>query len=231
MNEVREAIERVGARFDPPGDGFDDLSRLRKRARLRRRLTAGALAVSLATVGSLLVVRAFPASTQKPDSKITILATWTPASAATPAAAVSNEPICPTPSGDDPPPVVLSSTSGPARSSIEVSGRFWNEELWMQLWWNAGEVADHIDPPPWPPTGPDLTFAPAGPGPVVNLASIAGPAETGDCSFKTRFTVPDVEPGTYQVQWVYGGEGHVTQPKGDVAFYLFTSLLTFDVTG
>jgi hypothetical protein len=231
MNEVREAIERVGALFDPPGDGFDDLSRRRKRARVRRGLTAGALALTAAAGGSFLAVRAFPASTQKPQSKIRILATWAPASMATPAAAASNEPICPTPSGNDPPPVVLSSTSGAAGSSIEVSGRFWNDELWMQLWWNAGEITGDIASPPWPPTGPDLQFAPAGPGPVVNLASIAGPASTGDCSFKTQFTVPSVEPGTYQVQWVYGGEAHATQPQSDVAFYLFTSLLTFEVNG
>jgi hypothetical protein len=230
MTEVREAIERVGAQFDPPGGGFDDLSRRRKRARLRRRLTAGALGLTVAAGGLLLAVRAFPASTPKPHSDIRVLATWAPASTATPTVAASSEPACPTPSGDDPPPVVLSSTSGAAGSSIEVSGTFWNEELWMQLWWNAGEVADNIDPPPWPPTGPDLTFAPAGPGPVVNLASIAGPASTGDCSFKTQFTVPDVEPGTYQVQWVYGGEAHATQPQGEGGFYLFTSLLTFEVT-
>jgi hypothetical protein len=60
MNEVREAIERVGARFSPSGDGFDDLSRLRKRARVRRRLMAAALALTVAAGGLILAVRAFP---------------------------------------------------------------------------------------------------------------------------------------------------------------------------
>jgi len=231
MNGLREAIDRVGMRFDPPDGGFEDLSRRRKRARVRRRLTAGALALTLAAGGAFLAVRAFPASTRKPYSKIKVLATWAPASAATPTAAAPSAPTCPTPSGDSPPPVVLSSTSGAAGSSIGVSGTFWNEELFMQLWWNAGEIAGDIAPPPWPPTGPDLQFAPAGPGPVVNLASIAGPASTGDCSFETQFTVPDVEPGTYEVQWVFGGEAHVTQPQGEGGFYTFTSVLTFEVTG
>jgi hypothetical protein len=231
MNEVREAIERLGARFDPPGDGFDDLSRRRRQARVRRRLMAGALALAVAAGGSLLVVRALPGSTSARHSKTRVLATWTATSSATPRTTVSSKSKCPTPSGDDPPPVVLSSTSGAAGSSIDVSGMFVTEALWMQLWWNAGEIAGDIASPPWAPTGPDLPFVPAGPGPVVNLASIVGPAETGDCSFKTQFTVPFVEPGTYQVQWVYGGEAHVTQPQGDVAFYLFSSLLTFQVTG
>ncbi len=230
MNDVREAIERVVARFDPPGGGLDDLSRRRKRARARRRLAAGALALMAATGGSLLAVRAFPAGTHAISPKTRVLATWA-AAPATPAAAASSEPTCPTPSGDDPPPVVLSSTSGAAGSSVEVSGMFGTEELWMQLLWNAGEINGEIAPPPWPPTGPDLPFAPAGPGPVVNLAAIAGPAMTGECSFQTQFTVPDVEPGTYQVQWVYGVEVHGAKLRAEGVFGLFASVLTFQVTG
>src|ERR1041385_7801321 len=41
--------------------------------------------------------------------------------------------------------------------------------------------------PAWPPTGPDLQFGPAGPGPVTELASVPGPGPTGYCSFSTRF--------------------------------------------
>ena len=230
MNDVRETIERVGARFDPPDGGFDDLSRRRTRARVRRRLTTGALALTVAAGGSLLAVLAFPASTPRAPSKVKVLATWA-ASAATPSAAASSGTTCPTPSGDDPPPVVLSSTSGAAGSSIEVTGMFGTEELWMQLWWNAGELAEDIAPPLWPPTGPDLHFAPAGPGPVVNLASTAGPAAGGDCSFQTQFTVPDVEPGTYEMQWVYGAEAHGPKVREEGAFALLTSVLTFQVTG
>ncbi|HYT81201.1 MAG TPA: hypothetical protein VEQ37_18495 [Actinomycetota bacterium] len=229
MTDVHEAIERVGARFDPPDGGFDDLSRRRNRARARRRIAVGALALTVAGGGSLLAARAFPASTPGPLSKIRVLATW-PATSH-PTAAAASAPTCPTPSGDSPPPVVLSSTSGAAGSSIEVTGMFPSEELWMQLWWNAGEIAGDIAPPPWPPTGPDLQFAPAGPGPVVKLAAIAGPATTGKCSFQMKFTVPEFEPGSYQVQWVFGGEAHATQPRGEGGFYLLTSLLTFQVTG
>jgi hypothetical protein len=231
MNEVREVIERVGARFDPPGGGFDDLSRRRKQARVRRRLTAGALALAVAAGGSLLVVRALPASTPGAPSKVRVLATWAAATSATPRAALSSQPTCPTPSGDDPPAMVLSSTSGAAGSSIDVSGTFVTEELWMQLWWNAGEISGDIAPPPWPPTGPNLQFAPAGPGPVAKLESIAGPGSTGDCSFQTTFTVPGVEPGIYQVQWVYGLEAHAARAWSEGAFGLLTSLLTFEVTG
>ena len=82
MNDVREAMERVGARFDPPGGGLDDLTRRRKRAR-RRRLTAGMLALAVGA-GALLAVQTFQASTPGQPSKIRVLATWAAASAATP---------------------------------------------------------------------------------------------------------------------------------------------------
>lgn len=231
MSDLHEAIERMGARFDPPVGGWEDLLGRRKRARVRRRLTAGALALVIAAGGSVLAVRAFPASAPGSPSKPKVLATWTAGSAATPATTAPSAPACPTPSGDDPPPVVLASTSGAAGSSIGVSGSFFTDELWMQLWWNAGEVAGDIAPPPWPPTGPDLRFTPAGPGPVVDLAFIAGPVVTGDCSFQTRFTVPDVEPGSYQMQWLFGVEAHGARVQEEGGFALFTSLLTFQVTG
>src|SRR6266581_9747244 len=135
MNDLREAIERMGMRFDPPGDGLDDLSRRLSRARTRRRITAGALALAVAAGGSLLALQRIPSSAHGPNSKIRVLATW--AATATPKAASSAE--CPGPSGDSPPPVIPSTTSGPAGSSVDVSGRFDNDELWLQLWWNAGE--------------------------------------------------------------------------------------------
>jgi hypothetical protein len=230
MSEVREAMERLGARFDPPEDGLDDLSRRRKRARLRRRVTTGTLALTVAAGGALLAVRAFPASTHRHPGKPRIIATWAGASA-TPTAAASVEPTCPSPSGDSPAPVVLSSTSGPAGSSVEVTGVFGSSELWMQLLWNAGEISDRIAPPPWPATGPDLSLAPAGPGPVVKLAAIAGPATTGDCSFATRFTVPDVGPGIYQLRWFFGGLGVPAESGGFYIYALAGNSLTFQVTG
>ncbi len=232
MNEVRAVIERVGERFDPPDGGFDDLSHRRNRARTRRRIAVGALALTVAAGGSLLAARAFPTSTPRPFSKIRVLATWPATSHPTPTAAAASAPTCPTPSGDSPPPVVLSSTSGTAGSSIEVTGVFPSEDLWMQLWWNAGEIAGDIAPPPWPPTGPDLQFAPAGPGPVAKLAAIPGPATTGECSFQTKFTVPEVEPGSYQVQWVFGAEAHGTELRDEGGLFgLLASVLTFQVTG
>jgi hypothetical protein len=230
MNEVREAIDRVGSRFDPPGDGWGDLSRRRRGARTRRRITVGALALAIAAGGSLLAVRAFPASTPETRSKLKVAATWPAAFAATPTAARATEPECPTPNGDSPPQVILSSASGTAGSSIEVSGTFQTHQLWLQLWWNADEdgIGRKVDPPPWPPTGPELQSGPAGPGPVVEVASVAGPAVTGDCSFQTQFTVPDVGPGTYQLLWVIG---MVALPESSNAYAMFTSPIEFQVTG
>jgi hypothetical protein len=227
MNDVRDAIERVGTRFDPPDDGLEDLSRRLTRARTRRRVTAGALAVAVAAGGSLLALQWIPASAPGTTSKIRILATG----AAIANAKAASTAQCPTPSGDSPPPVILSTSSGAAGSSVDVSGTFYNEELWLQLWWNAGEPPARVAPPPWPPTGPAIQFEPAAPGPVSQLASVAGPATTGDCSFQTRFTVPDVEAGTYRIQWVFGFLGHAVAPSHQGAYALFTSAVTFHVTG
>jgi hypothetical protein len=228
MNDVREAIDRVGSRFDQRGR-FDDLSRRRNRARARRRITGGAAAAMVAAGGLLFAIRALPASTPGPPSKLRVAAMWPLTSVATPSAAMAVGPSCPTPSGDSPPQVVFSSISGKAGSTVEVSGTFETGELWLQLWWNADgdAVPDKVAPPPWPPTGPDLRFVPSGPGPVVNLASIEGPAGTGQCAFRTTVTVPDVDPGTYEVVWAFGA---LNPPRGETGYYLFTSSIQFEVT-
>jgi hypothetical protein len=219
MNDVREAIERVGAHYETRGRGFDDLARRRNRISARRRIRAGGLALMIAAGGSLLAARAFVASTPAPP-KVRLPATL-PATGAVQAA----ETNCPTPSGDSPTPVVLSSSSGSPGSRVGVSGTFLSGDLFLQLWWNADgdRIPDKVAAPPWPPTGPDLRFEPAGSGPVVELASVAGPL-TADCSFRTRFTVPDVRPGTYQVLWALGA---VNAPPG---YGLLTSTVTFEVT-
>jgi hypothetical protein len=116
---------------------------------------------------------------------------------------------------------------------VDVSGVFQNGEFWVQLWWNADgdEVADRVGPPPWPPTGPDLQVGPAGPGPVIELAAVAGPASGGECSFHTRFTAPDVDPGTYQLVFVLGG---MSVPSGKGGYAVFQSSpgsVTFEVSG
>jgi hypothetical protein len=119
--------------------------------------------------------------------------------------------------------------SGAAGSSVDVEGSFQSGWLWLQLWWNAdGDAAPTIDPPPWPPTGPDPGFGSAGPGPVTQLAAVAGPATTGDCSFQTTITIPDVDPGIYRLAWAFGA---AAVPEDQGAFGIFVSHVTFEVTG
>jgi hypothetical protein len=233
MNDLREAIDRVGARFEPPPPGLDDLAGRRNRARARRRVAAGAFALAVAAAGSLVAVRAFTASSPAPGATISVGAE-SPSPSVGPSAAPSRTetgPSCPSPTGESPPQIVLSSRSAPAGSTVEVSGTFGSAELWLQLWWNARDMMpDTVTPPPWPPTGPDLGLDPAGPGPVVRLLAVAGPPITGDCTFSREFTVPDVEPGTYQLVWVAGGLGETTEPILS-AYALRSSHLTFQVTG
>jgi hypothetical protein len=232
MNDVRDAIERVGARFDPEA-GLEDLARRGRRATIRRRVAAGVMALMVAAGGSLIAVLAFSKVSPAPPAKVRVAITWLTTSSATPVATpTASSPVgasCPTPSGDSPPPVVLSSTSGRAGSSVEVSGTFETGEDWLQLWWNADgdTLPATLPPPPWPATGPDLSFDPVGPGPVVNLASMAGPAETGDCSFRAEVTVPDVSAGTYQMVAVFGG---ADAPPGEAGYIWLLGPFTFEVT-
>lgn len=184
------------------------------------------MALAVAAGGAVFAARAFIGATPGPHPPTNVAAasaSSTPATSTTTAAVGVSD--CATPSGDSPPAVVLSSTWGPAGSSVEVSGTFQTGDRWLQLWWNAADdMPDQLDTPPWPPTGPDLRLHPAGPGPLVKLAAVAGPATTGECSFRTQFRVPDVDPGTYQVVWVIGAT------NSPPAYSLFDSPATFEVT-
>jgi hypothetical protein len=233
MNDVRAAVDQVGTRFELPDGGLGDLSRRRDRVRARRRIATAALALAVAAGGSLFAVRTFAPS--RSHTKTQVGATSPTPSVATsvaPSTSTPGVPACPTPTGDSPAPVVLSSTAAPAGSSVEVSVTFGNGELWYQLWWNAGRAMPHtFAPPPWPPTGPDIQLNPAGPGPVLRLLAVAGPSTTGECTVRSAFTVPDVEPGTYHLVWIAGGFGDTTEPSSDGAYVLRSSPLTFTVRG
>jgi hypothetical protein len=78
MNEVRDAIERVGGRFDSGGASLDDLTRRRDRIRARKRFTAGGLALMIAAGGSLFAARTILASSPGPSSKVRVAATGRP---------------------------------------------------------------------------------------------------------------------------------------------------------
>jgi hypothetical protein len=239
MKDVHEAVERITARF-APRRGLEDLSSRRRRVRMRRRAVAGAIAVTLATGGTLLALKALPRGAPGPAPGSTILiATWPATTLASVSASASASPSpttgapqeCPTPSGQDV-AWALSSTSGPAGSSLDVSGTFQSGQFWIELWWNADgeQIADAVGPPPWPPTGPDLQVSPAGPGPVTELVSAAGPASGGACSFNEGFTVPDVAPGTYQLVFVLGAS---SEPPGNGGYAVFQSApgsVIFEVT-
>jgi hypothetical protein len=234
MNEVREAIERITERLDPAG-GFDDLSRRRDRTRTRRRVVAGGIALSIAAGGSLLAARAFPGRTRPPAHSPTIIVVTRPASALgtiSPISTAGVRTVCPAPSDEDR-AWALSSTSGTAGSSVDVAGTFQNGEFWVQLWWNADgdAIAGEVGPPPWPPTGPDLRPGPGGPGPVVELTAVAGPASGGVCSFHSRFVVPDVDPGTYQLVFVMGGMSEPPAEGGYAVFQSSPGSVTFEVSG
>jgi hypothetical protein len=230
VNELREAMDRLGAPYEPSEDGWGDLARRRTRVRRRRRITRVGLVVAVVAGGSLAAARTLTPPTTNGDGKVKVLATWPVASLATPTTAAAAGPSCPAPSGDSPPPVNLPAASGAAGSSMHAVGSFQTGWLWFQLWWNADgdTLAPTIEPPPWPPTGPDPGFRAAGPGPVTQLAAVAGPATTGDCSFQTTITIPDVDPGIYHMAWAFGVQSGT---GGDDGFAIWVSQMTFEVTG
>jgi len=196
---------------------------------MRRRVAAGTLALMVGVAGSVLAARAFLGSSTRRLPEVKVV-TFRAASDASPAPGATGNSKCPTPTGDSPPQVIPGSTSGAAGSSVRVSGTFQTGQLWFQLWWNADDMnGGSVAPPPWPDTGPDLRgeLDPADSGPMTELTSVAGPASTGDCSFRAEFTVPDVAPGRYQLLWVFGA---VDRPPAENGFALFLSPLTFEVS-
>jgi hypothetical protein len=224
MNDVREAVERIGRRLTPTVGDLDDLSRRRNRARVRQRIAAVSVALTVATAGGLLLVRAFVISA---PGASTIGA----ASSSSPSTTLAEgQPECPSPSADTRPRVSLSATSGQAGSSVDVSGTFESGERWLQLWWNADEdtTPASVDRPPWPSGGPDLRFGAAGSGPVLKLDSVPAPASGENCSWHSEFTVPDVSPGSYPVVSVVGT---ITEQQGQDAYALWVSSIMFEVTG
>jgi hypothetical protein len=229
MNDVKDAIDRIGQRFDPRSDGLAELTTRRHRVDVRRRITAGALALMVGVGGSIIAARAFLGSSTGHADQVRIV-TVPAASGASPTPATAGGATCPTPTGDSPPQVVLGSSSAPAGSSVPVSGTFTTGERWLQLWWNADDQSEGtVTPPPWPATGPDLERAldPVAPGLKTELAAVPGPASSDDCSFRTRFTVPDVAPGRYQVLWVFGA---FASPPGVDGFALYVSPVSFEVS-
>jgi hypothetical protein len=57
---------------------------------------------------------------------------------------------------------------------------------------------------------------------VLELGSVTGP--DGNCTFRTKITVPNVPPGTYQVSGVSG----FGRPQGD-AYALSVTTVDFEV--
>lgn len=108
---------------------------------------------------------------------------------------------------------------------MDVSGTFPNGSVFLQLWWNTdgARLPATLAPLPWPLPAPDIRFEAAASDRVVKVAAVAGPDSTGDCSCETRFTVPDVDPGAYELLWVMGA----VNPSPGYAH--FTSEVPFEV--
>ena len=231
MNDLKEAIDRIGERFDASAGGLPTLEERRRRSGAQRRLAAASVALVVGIAGSVLVARAFLGPTDG-SPEITIPQAANSTTSSSTSSPLAGTAICPTPSGDSPPSIVLESTTGAAGSTVRVSGSFQTGQAWLQLWWNADDTTQgRVSPPPWPATGPDLREAldPKTPGLMTELASVAGPASTGSCSFTTAFTVPDVPPRSYQVMWAFGAPASSTNDEH--SFALFTSHLRFEVAG
>jgi hypothetical protein len=103
MNDVREVIERITARFEP-ASGLKDLSTRRDQVRTRRRVVAGAIAFTMVTGGPLLMVWMFSGRAPGLAPPPTIVAATWPASASatvSPTSRAGAVTDCPAPSEND----------------------------------------------------------------------------------------------------------------------------------
>lgn len=220
MKDLRQTLEDLGDRFEPPRVGFADyLRRGEKRRQHRQHLLVFTLSTLVLAAGAVAAVEAFNGTTQKALAGIPSF------KAAATVSTTDTQHKCPalsrTDNNDDstnPYIPVLSPSSGPAGSTVTISGPLpvvdeagtyvgpGNPNI--SVYWNLD--LDH-----WTSilTSPNSPTASVTGSPVQHLGTqqVTG----GACNFQIQVTIPSVAPGTYPIQLLgewSGATGATTGP-------------------
>jgi hypothetical protein len=210
MKDLKQTLEDLAERFEPPSDGFARyLRKHEQRRQQRQRLLAVTLSALVLAAGAIAGVEAFSGKTQTAFAGIRSFkaaATYSTTATQQECPALSKTPDNPNPYGS-----VLSTASGPAGSTVTISGHLpvldeagsyvgpGNPDI--SAYWNLD--FDH-----WTSilTSPDSPSASVAESPVEHLGTYH---VTGGCDFQMQVTVPSVPPGTYPIVLLYwyGGSG------------------------
>jgi len=198
---AKEALERLGSKFEPPPDGLDRARRRRNERRRHRRVSAALVALSVAAGGGTLAWRAFSGTAAAPVRHPRPVASGTTSPAPIPSD-TSSPPNCPSNQGEfswingpgegTPPPGAKVTIGGPVPLLDQSDQQVRPDTVWV--WWN-------LDPATFRSGLPGSSPVPGTPGESMLLGQID---VQGRCSWTVDFRVPDVEPGTYPVVAVFG---------------------------
>jgi hypothetical protein len=213
MKDLRQTLEDLGDRFEPPSNGFTDyLRRGEKRRKHRRHLLVFTLSTLAVAAGAITAIEAFNGTTQKALAGIPSF------KAAATVATTDTQHPCPalyrTDNNDDstnPYIPVLSASSGPAGSIVTISGP-------LPVLDEAGTYVGPGDPDivvywnldvnHWTSTTPSVSGSPVQ---QLGTQQVTG----GACNFQIKVTIPSVAPGTYPIQLLgewSGATGTTTGP-------------------
>jgi hypothetical protein len=200
MDEVREAIRQIGAKYQPPIHDMDELVRQRSRRRVRNKLFISGLAFLIAGSGAAVALRAFPVGIggDKPDVR-------------TASSSCEVDPVLGYRLQVEP-------LHGPVGSLVTVTGPLplYGEEGvyvgppdWVEAWWNLN--------PDWSES-PYFTDGRAA-VPLVETVPVnwLGKVDTsGSTCLSLQFQVPDVPPGVYPIVVNYGDDaGFAAYPMAE----------------
>lgn len=197
MNDTKQVLEDMAERFDPPtADGFARCLRLHHERRQRRqRLTILTLSLLVVAAGLLAAVEAGRgnASVGRP------IALQPPPSSST------TSPKCPVPKGEGVFNTHLSNSSGPAGSTVTVSGTLpvvsedgndvGQNSTAVVVYWNLD--FDH-----WPSISSPSPMTAVSGTPVQQLGT---QNVANSCTYQVQVTIPSVPAGAYPIEVLYEG--------------------------
>ena len=196
MTDLRNTFEDLAERFEPPSDGFPRfLRRYQERRQRRHRLT-------IFTLSLLVMAAALVAAVEAGRGNASA---GRPIALQPPPASRTAAPDCSVPTGSGVFDTHLSSSSGPAGSTVTVSGMLpvvsedgrdvGQNSTAVLVYWNLD--FDH-----WPSiASPSPATAVSG-TPVQQLGT---QNVANSCTYQVQVTIPSVPAGTYPIEVLYEG--------------------------
>jgi hypothetical protein len=193
MRDLKQVLEGLADKFEQPSDDFPDYLRRHKLRRRRQQRVAvlTTLSILVVAVASMGALEALHRSTPKASRSANAAATFS---------TTATQPLCPVlgPPGDVP---SLSSSSGPAGSTVTISGPLPDSNGRVYLGPGSPDLTVYwnLNPDDWESVyqSPNSPTASVAGTPVQYLGT---QHFTGACNFQMQIQIPSgAAPGTYPI--------------------------------